>query len=375
MTITNPPVGKFINWHTALTGDPAMSAQFGAPLVKTFNHLRRYRAMEYIASYSGRCDHTLNGNDANEFHVISRFPVRASGDDAQAIITAKLWRRGYAAGNETWEWYKDYTDGAADDTLYSAGAVSNTVTEDAGIMHAHGPGYEFAVDIEPQAINTDDGFRCSRLDVSNAMIHRLNVFGCPHDPTLEAGEALVSLSDVSVGRVLQGWDEGNDDGTIGTLCHYMDGDSSEQVTGTDSVIHNTSRALFNTAYALGVYQTGVAAPGESLRQDSDGGAQTYRVKPRNLTGSGDKVPCDPAIIVYGGAGCVVTFSSSVAVDSVSYTIPGGGLAAPTLVTVSDFTGQLEIDDELDYVTVSGTSAGGIELYVQAVSLWEPHQYR
>jgi len=72
---------------------------------------------------------------------------------------------------------------------------------------------------------------------------------------------------------------------------------------------------------------------------------------------------------------VVTFSSSVATDSVSYTIPGGGLLEPTLVTVSSFTDQLEVDDELDYITVSGTSAGGIELFVQAVSLWEPYQHR
>ena len=380
MTIKNPPVGKFINWHTALVGEPAMSAALGAPLVKTFNHLRRYRAMEYIASYSGRYEVAINGNDANEFHIISRFPVRASSDDATAIITAKNWRRGYAAGSETWEWYKDYTDGAADATLYSSGAVSNSVTDDGVNSHASGRGSEFAVDIEPQAINVDDGFRCSRLDVANAMIHRLNVFGCPAEPDLAADEALLGLADISVGRVLQGYDETNTNaGTIGTLCHYMDGDSSDAVTGTDSVIHNTSRALFNTCYAKGVHLNDEAAL-ISIRQDSDGDAQTYKVKPRNLTGGVTDVECDIAIMVWGDAGAGVQMVSSTAGDSSKYTIPGGGLATPTLVTTADFTGatythKLGVDPAGDYITINALSGAGNDVYINTVSLWENYQYR
>ncbi len=43
--------GKMINWETAFSGEPALSAKFGAPMVKAFQHLRQYRAGEYVASY------------------------------------------------------------------------------------------------------------------------------------------------------------------------------------------------------------------------------------------------------------------------------------------------------------------------------------
>ena len=380
MTIINPPIGKFINWHRALVGDPAMSAAFGAPMVKTFNHLRRFRAMEYIASYSGRCNYAINGNDSNVFHVISRFPVRKSGDDATAIITSKQWRRGYGSGSETWEWYKDIGDVAVDKTLYSAGAASATVTDDTAASHANGPAREFSVDVEPVAIGTDDGFRCSRLEISNAMLHRLNIFGCPLEPDLSNDEALIGLADISVGRVLQGWDEANsDDGTIGTLCHYMDGDSSDVVTGTDSVIHNTARALFNTPYALGVHLNDEAAL-ISIRQDSSGNAMTYKVKARNLTGGVGDVVCDIAIVISGDAAARIKLSSATAGDSAVYTIPGGGLANPTLVTSSSFVGTnhanaLGIDPDGDTITIEALSGAGNDFYIQAVSLWEPYQHR
>jgi len=375
-TISQPRVGELINWETAYVGDPALAAKFGAPMVRAFQHLRQYRAGEYVGSYSGRCDLTINGNNANRFHVITRFPVQANAGVVPLTITQKNWKLDYpAATTELVTWYRDYGDGAADITLYTGLAAATVATPDTSNDLASGRYCEWAegedgagddkeLSVTPVAIGVNDGFRCSRLNIDNAMIHRINVFGCPHSPNIDEDEAVVGLADVSVNRVLQGWDHGNDDGTVGAVAHYIDAD--------DSCIHNTCRPLFNTCYALGVYQTGVN-PAESLRQDGDGGAQTYMVKPRNLTGSGDKVLCDPAIVVYGGAGAVVTFASTT--DSVTYTIPGGGLATPTLVTVSSFTDQLEVDDVIDYITVSGTSAGGIELYVQAVSLWEPYTLR
>jgi len=384
MPISNPRIGKLINWRQSYVGDPADSVNLGIPMAEDFNHLRRYRAMEYIASYSGRIAPfpadaaDINGNHLSKFHIISRYPVRENGGAAEIVINAHNWRHEYVAGNETWEWYNDMGDLFATRTILKNVAASTTGGDDDANDYPSGEYGEWfdgldatnaakSLTITPVAIGTDDGFRCSRLDVTNAIVHRLNVMGCPHEPTLTEAEALVSSSDFSVDEVIKGWDEANaDDGTVGTVCHYLD--------AGDSVIHNSSRALFNTPYALGVYQTGVN-PAESLRQDADGNAQTYRVKPRNLTGAAGNVDCDPAIVVYGGAGCVVTMSSSVAADSVSYTIPGGGLLEPTLVTVSSFTDQLEVDDELDYITVSGTSAGGIELFVQAVSLWEPYQHR
>ena len=379
MPITNPRIGKFINWKSSYIGDPADSVRLGIPAATTFNHLRRYRAMEYLASYSGRRDPDINGNSLSEFHIISRFPVRENGGDADIIINAHNWKKQYGAVNESWLWYKDYGDAFATRLILKDVAAPTVGGDDAdndyptGAYGEWSEGVDAAGDdqslvVTPQAIGTADGFRCSRLDVTNAVVHRLNVFGCPHEPTLSEAEALVSLSDFNVDETLRGWDDANsDDGTVGTLCHYMD--------AGDSVVHNTSRPLFNTCYALGVYQTGVAAPGASLRRDSVGNAQTYRVKPRNLTGAAGNVDCDPAIVLSGGAGAVVTLSSSIAGDSVTYTIPGGGLANPTLKTVSDFTDALEVDPDLDYITVKGTSAGGIELHVQAVSLWEPYQYR
>ncbi len=370
MTIKTPTVGKFINWKSALVGEPAMSSAFGAPLVHTFNHLRQFRAGEYVASYSGRCNHLINGNDANKFHIITRFPVQSGAGDVPVIITAKNWKRGYAAGNETWEWYKDYGDGAADSTPYSSGAVSASVANDTADSHANGAGNEFAVDVTPVAIGTADGFRCSRLDVTNAMIHRLNVFGCPVDPDIDADEAVVRLASVSVGRPLRGYVHGTDDGTIGALIHFTDDDGTN---GTDSVIHNTCRPLFNTPYALGVHLNDEAAY-IPIRSDSADNSMTYKVKARNLTGAVGDISCDVAVVISGDAGARIRMSSTTAADNTVYTL-GGGDAAPILKTTSDFTGTLDIDPAGDEITIEALSGAGNDIYIHTVSLWENYRYR
>jgi len=300
--VNQPRVGELINWETAFVGEPALAAKFGAPMVRVFQHLRQYRAGEYVASYSGRCNLGINGNNANRFHVITRFPVQAGAGVVPLIITQKNWKLDYpAATTELVTWYRDYGDGAADITMYSGLAPATVATPDTVNDLASGRYCEWALgedadgdekelSVTPVAIGTNNGFRCSRLNIDNAMVHRLNVFGCPHGPNIDEDEAVAGLADVSVGRVLQGYVHGTDDGTVGAVAHYIDAD--------DSCVHNTARPLFNTSYALGVYQTGEAAPGDSLRQDGDGGAMTYRVMPRNLTGAAtgqwDVVVTNPA---------------------------------------------------------------------------------
>lgn len=374
MTATNPPVGKFINWKSALVGSPASSNALGKPLVKTFNHLRRYRAMEFLASYSGRYDPAINGDWASRFHIISRFPVRNNGtSDAQIGINLKAWKIGRpVAGpiNLLINWRK-LLGGGVTTTLRDCFIPVAAASDDGINDKPNGIYGEWAVEVTPEAIGTADGFRCSRLDVDNLVVHRLNVFGCPHDPMLDDDEALVKLSDMATGEVLRGWDQGNDDGTIGALCHYMD--------AGDSVIHNSSRALFNTTYALGIHQTGVAAHNTGhLRQDSAGNAMSYRVAARNLTGNVvDDIPCDVAVVLMGDASCEVQLASVTAGDTSTITIPAGGYATPTLVTTShaQCTGALNIDPAGDTITITGISPAGINLYVNAVSLWEPYQHR
>lgn len=364
MTIKNPPVGKFVNWQRAYGGELASSAKLGQPLVAAFNHLRQFRAGEYIASYSGRVNPAINGNGASEFHIITRFPVQSGAGDVPLIITQKNWKRGYAAGNETIAWFKDYTDGAADVTLYDSPAEPITTTNDTANSKPHGKKSEWAVDVEPTAAN--DGFRCSRLDIDNALIHRLNVFGCPATPDLDADEAVVSSATVSSGDVLRGYVHGTDDGTIGALVHYLDAE--------DSVIHNTCRALLNTPYALGVHLNNEAAY-IPIRSDGAVNSMTYMVKARNLTGAAGDIACDPAIVISGDAAARIRMSSTTAADNVVYTIPGGGLANPTLKTTADFGDTLNIDPAGDTITIEALSGAGNDVYIQAVSLWEPYRYR
>ncbi len=386
MTTKNPPLGEFVNWQTAYVGEVPSSNKLGKRLVKTFNHLRRYRAQEYIASYSGRYDPAVNGNWASRFHIITRFPVRDSGDDAQIVINLKRWEigRGVAGPIDVLvDWYKAY-GGALTITLREcfipvAEVTDDGINDDPSGFYAEwmegvdGAGDTQPLTVTPVAIGTNDGFQCSRLNVDNIVVHRLNVMGCPHNPTLEDDESLVSLSDVATGQTLRGWDEGNDDGTIGTLCHYMDGDASEQVTGTDSVIHNTSRALFNTPYALGVHLNNEAAY-IPIRSDAADNAMTYKVMPRNLTGGATDIACDPAIVVSGDIGARVKFSSTTAGDTAIYTLVAGD-AAPKLRTTSDFSSSLDIDPDGDTITIEALSGAGNDIYIHTVSLWEPPQYR
>jgi len=367
-TITNPRVGKFINWQCAYGGELAQSSAFGAPVVSTFNHLRQWRAGEYIASYSGRCNLAINGNSSNEFHIITRFPEQAGGGDVPLIITAKKWQLGYGAVNEVWEWYKDYTDIAADSTLYTSPATLNTVTDDTANSKAHGASREFAADVEPVDIATNDGFRCSRLDVDNAMLHRLNVFGCPLAATLDEDEAVVSNLDVSAGQPLRGYVDGTDDGTVGAVAHYIDAE--------DSCIHNTARCLFQTPYAKGVHlnDEAILIP---IRSDVNGVAMTYKVKPRNLTGGATDIACDIALVISGDEEAAVKFISNTAVDSSTITIPAGGYANPTLITTSHAAceGTLNIDPDGDYIEIQALSGAGNDIYIHTVSLWEPYKNR
>lgn len=368
MTISNPKTGAFINWKNAYGGELARSSSFGMPCVRTFNHLRRWRSGEYVASYSGRCNVAINGNDVNRFHIITRFPVQSGGGTVPVIITSKKWKRGYGVVVELWDWYKDYTDGAADPTLYSAAAPLIAVTtDDTANSKASGTSNERKAEVEPQGIGTNDGFRCSRLNVDNAMLHRLNVFRCPMDGTLDADQAVVYDARVSPGEALRGYVDGTDDGTLGALIHYMDGDTD----GTDSVIHNTCRPLFNTPYALGAHVTNEAGY-VPIRSDANAVSMTYQVKARNLTGGAGVIPCDIAVVISGDVDAAIKFTSSV--DNSTYTLVAGD-AAPILRTTSDFSDTLNIAAAGDEITIEALSGAGNDIYIHAVSLWEPYQHR
>jgi len=389
MTAKNPPVGEFINWQTAYVGEPPSSNKLGKRLVNTFNHLRRYRAQEYIASYSGRYDPAVNGDWESRFHIITRFPVRKSGDDAQIVISMKKWEIGRPVAGPIdllVDWRKAY-GGAVTITLSEcfvpvAAVADDGINDDPSGFYTEwmegvdGAGDTQPLTVTPVAINTNDGFQCSRLDVDNIVVHRLNVMGCPHNPMLEDDESLVSLSDVATGQVLRGWDEGNNDGTIGALCHYMDGDSSDAVTGTDSMIHNSCRPLFNTPYALGVHLNNEAAY-IPIRSDAADAAMTYKVKPRNLTGGATDIACDIAVVISGDAAAELKFISNTAVDSSKIIIPAGGYANPTLITTShaQCEGTLNVDPDGDFIEIQALSGAGNDIYIHAVSLWEPYQYR
>jgi len=375
--VSQPRVGELINWETAFVGEPALASKFGAPMVRVFQHLRQYRAGEYVASYSGRCSLGINGNNANRFHVITRFPVQADEGVVPLIITQKNWKLDYPADtDELVTWYRDYADGVADITMYTGLANATVVTPDTSNDLASGRYCEWAIgddadgdekelSVTPVAIGTNNGFRCSRLNIDNAMVHRLNVFGCPHGPNIDEDEAVVGLADVSAGRVLQGYVDGTDDGTLGAVAHYIDAD--------DSCIHNTARPLLQTCYAGGIYQTGEAAHA-ALRQDGDGNSMTYRVMPRNLTGAATDISCDLAIVAWGGEDTEIAFTSTTAGDTATFVMPAA-IAAPTLFTTDDFDGQLDIDPDGDEITITGKSAGALELHVQTVSLWEPYKNR
>ncbi len=361
--IINPRQGPFVNRELAFGGEVALSS-LGRNLIKAFNHLRQFRAGEYIASYNGRVNPAINGNNLSRFHIITRFPVQSEADDVQIVITQKNWLIGYAAVNEKTEWSKVFGGGVTE-TPYDALAPPIAVANDTSSSKPHGAYHEYEMTLTPVAIGVADGFRCSRLDITNAVVHQLNVFGCPIEPNLDADEAVVSLSDAAVGRVLQGYVDGVDDGTVGALVHYLDAD--------DSVVHNTCRPLLNTPYALGVHLNNEAAL-IPIRRDGNNNAMTYKVKPRNLTGAAGDVACDPAIVAWGDAAAEIQFVTTVG-NSTKYTIPGGGLAVPTLITTTDFTGKLDVDPDGDFITINALSGAGNDVYINAVSLWESYQHR
>ena len=373
--IINPRKGPFVNRETAFGGELALSNSLGANLVNAWNHLRRWRAGEYIASYSGRVDPAINGDNLSKFHIITRFPEQVDGSDVQIVVTQKNWMIGYAgAVNEKTEWRKLF-GGAVTETPYDSLAPPNTITiGDTATSLPSGDYHEYEFEVTPEAIGTADGFRCSRLDITNAVVHQLNVFGCPIEPDIDKASALVGLSDVAVGQTMRGFIQGTSDGTVGALIHYMDDDGTN---GVDSVVHNSCRPLFQTPYALGVHLNNEAnyIP---IRSDANDVSMTYKVKARNLTGNAvDDVACDPAIVISGDAGARIKMSSTTAADNVVYTIPGGGIpqAVPELKTTTDFGDTLNIDPAGDTITIEALSGAGNDVWIQTVSLWEGYRYR
>jgi len=383
MIIKNPRAGKFLNWRHCHTGLPLL-ASWMRKAQQTFNHLRGWRAGNtYVASYIGRPDEAVNGDPSNRtvstYYVITGFPVPndAPPPNRKIRIRAREWKWGFGDPNpllETWEWYADAADGAAQVTkIYTCTPETWTVNDDYTDAPG-GPVRMFTGTVVPVATGTNDGFRMSLLTVENVMMADLSFWALPLSEDLTADNAIVTEADVTAGEPVLGYKIGGEDRSVGALAHYMD--------SGDSMIHATRRALIGHCYPIGAFAAGtgdwVALRAESLTGSLN--ASTYKVTPRNLdNGTGD-ITCDVALCVTMDVDTQIRLTAETSGDKWEYT-SGGDAAA--LITTSDGTSAsggagtgLQIDPAGDYIRVDVKGATeSDEVLIHTISLWEPRSAR
>ncbi len=363
MPIINPSKGKFVNPQLCYTGTPARSATHLQPAWNTFQYLRGYGALQYVASYIGRPVIDDNGNEDADFYVITGFPEKVGTTTTTRDLFLYLlgWSNTNLAGNETIVWHDVVGDAGV--SLYDTGCADSqtdtAATGPTGAVHAHN------VTVTPVAIGTDDGFKMSHVDCDNILPACLLVAGAPATSTLDADQAVTPLTQFEVHSPLRGIDEStapDDFGNIGALAYYQNTD--------DSVAHNSRSCMMQVCYPVGNYAEDTVAYTDT-RADGTPSDYTYKLMPRQGLWTTSDVSCDLALCISGDNGAKIKLSTTVAGDSWIYTLAGG--CNKTLIVGSDGDGDAKLDVRVagDYLKIESLTEEGNDLTIHTVSIWEP----
>ncbi|MCP4536102.1 MAG: hypothetical protein GY832_03050 [Chloroflexi bacterium] len=309
---------------------------------------------------------TMNGATPQDFYIITRFPETAGSVDKRYVgIELELYEVNFRTKMFKAEWYPDKDVGGTSTVLMATPSVGvddydyTTVPE---LKWTWGNENTYVV---PVGSGTDDGFKCAKFEITYGLVARLSTYGVPISETLPLDQAVVPAANIAVNETLRGYD--SDAGTsIGAIAHMID--------SGDSVIHNTSRCLFQTTYPMGMKLNNLALT--DFREDSiNNNPTTLKVVPRNLDGGTDKIEAEIALVMTcDAAGEVVKYSSG----ADTWTFTSSGAMVAQLVTTSDGVGGslgagrgLEIDVTADYIQIEGNTNGNHDLIVHTASLWEP----
>jgi len=239
-----------------------------------------------IALYYGRNDEDSNGGATKDvyrnFHIITHAPrlrdYTQTDHDRRLLISFRYWGHIFRSPSvptyRSFGWYKDFADGTADWT--KTVAYHNPLVDDADTDYPNGGGNTFVCDYTPQLHTAKDGFRCSKFQIDNALVHSLSVEELPlkNSQLSNSQKAWLDPSRFKTGQPLTAQTGTPYTGSIDSLINVQNG------YGTDSCIANQARCLFQTPYPVCAYSDGDGTSTmswRSLREDGHGHAQKYKL--------------------------------------------------------------------------------------------------
>jgi len=236
-----------------------------------------------IALYFGRNSPASNGgtsfNVYRNFHIITHAPrlrdYTQTDHDRRLLVSFRYW--GYQMHSATqrhFRWFKDFGDSTASWT--KTVAYHNPASSDADTDYPSGGGDIFVCDYTPQIHTVKNGFRCSKFQIDNALVHSLSVEELPlkNSQLSNSQKAWLDPSRFKPGQPLTAQTGTPYTGSIDSLINVQNG------YGTDSCIANQARCLFQTPYPVCAYSDGDGTSTmswRSLREDGHGHAQKYKL--------------------------------------------------------------------------------------------------
>lgn len=330
-----------------------------------FNYHINFERHGQVAQYWGRPSESLNGNFDSTFYIITS--AVASGDTAQVTrnigIRCQCWDiTNPPSETQTATVLFTWNDGAQQTQIVDGSSTQDGVYNEVPA----GPYYEDILAVS-QGTPTS-GFTVDEFGVDEAVVASMSAFDLPE--SYLTNDAAYSLAPGNFGpnQFLKGWDT-TASNSVDTLAQYQNSIAS---TPTESMIHNSRRALFQWCDPSGLYVLGA---GGSLAwtdciETSGSDRFDFKIKPRNLRGRNyapdtDTQLTDIAVVARADATTKLRFSSIETADSVEVDLTAG-YAAATLVVAQG----LEVAPEGDTIRVEAYVSTAAAVEIKTLSLWE-----
>ena len=359
---------KRIDRRACYTAFPPQSAATGRLLQRAWSHLSQWKERESVFLANGIPDssHMLDIGWDGYLHIPIRPPDKANiTADRQYGIAIAEWPYGWGGpgapgGVRSASLIPDYVGAPAvmtDIALASSLCTYAATYGDPAVM--------FAQTYDDMVIPSAAGaWHHAAIRLRKVIMASCSVAPYPPPPPLDYDQEQCQSAEFGVGRVIRGHDAGVCEGSLGTLTRLV-GDGA----GTDEDAEClTRRLLFSWAHPVGLWsqnmQFGVAIWDE-----------TARVLTRNLRGLvAHQHAIEPVLVVSAFPGVIYKWSNPANATAWTHTVPGGGYAAPTMVTpaMGDVGSNLTVEDGTETTlvfTITGPTAAE-ESLVHTAQLWE-----
>jgi len=357
MSIKHVRKGLYLNPDRCHVGD-VPDALVAGDAQQNYMHLRQWLQQNYIASYRGRADRTINGVGLNAFYIITSGPVPEAGATTRTLaVRSRQWGQTTYTIDQVWTWDSPTGSGASALDFSPLGQQPGQTAQDQ-YEFPEADSRSFTLDYTPVELATNNGYVCSTLSVTNAMFSSLDFWTLPPNYILDTETHGLENKNFAVGQTVRGYSGGDAGTSLGRIIHGTDDTDDE-----NGILDNTRQCLFQTCYPRGLYCVGT---GGLAYQNAFPAGFTYKIRPRNLRGrSSGTSNCEIAMVISGDKDTIIKFTSAETGDSVAYMLLTG-LSAEFL----QITSGLNIDPTGDEITVEAYVSTTKALNIHTISMWE-----